>query len=62
MKMKRIIRILVIILVIGSLAGVTSSCAVFQGPTHAQNLKPFKHKEPLPKKYIINNGHKAIAK
>jgi len=59
--MKRIIRLLVILLVISSLAGITSSCAIFEG-THAQKLKPFKHQHPLPKRYIISNGYKPIAK
>jgi hypothetical protein len=60
--MKKIIRLLVILLVIGSLAGITSSCSVFNETSHAQKPAPFKHKEPLPKKYIVNNSAKPIAK
>jgi len=60
--MKRIIRLLVILLVISSLAGITTSCAIFEEPSHAQKMKPFKHQKPLPKKYVIDNGYKPIAK
>lgn len=60
--MKKIIRLLVILLVISSLAGLTSSCAMFSQTSHVQKLKPFKHSKPLPKKYIIDNGYKPIAK
>ena len=59
--MKRIIRLLVMLLVISSLAGITSSCAVFS-TSHSQKLAPYKHKEPLPKRYIINNGNNPIVK
>jgi len=60
--MKKIFKAFVILLVIGSLAGVTSSCAVFDETSHAQTLKSFKHKKALPKKYLIDNGYKPIAK
>jgi hypothetical protein len=60
--MKRIVRLLVTLLVISSIAGITTSCAVFSESTHVEKLEPFKHKKPLPKKYIIDNGYKAIAK
>jgi hypothetical protein len=60
--MKKFIRLLVILLVISSLAGITTSCAIFDDSSHAQTLKPFKHSKPLPKKYIIDNGYKPIAK
>jgi hypothetical protein len=60
--MKKIFKYFVILLVIGSLAGITSSCAVFDESTHAQTLKPYKHKKALPKKYLIDNGYKPIAK
>ncbi|MCK9399862.1 MAG: hypothetical protein M0Q51_07710 [Bacteroidales bacterium] len=60
--MKRIIRLLVILLVISSLAGITSSCAIFSDSSHVQKLTTFKHKKPLPKKYIISNGSKPITK
>jgi hypothetical protein len=60
--MKKIFKAFVILLVIGSLAGVTSSCAVFDETSHAQTLKKFKHKKALPKKYLIDNGYKPIAK
>ena len=60
--MKRIIRLLVMLLVISSLAGITSSCTVFSESSHAQKLAPFKHQQPLPKKYIISNSANPIAK
>ncbi len=60
--MKRIIRIFVLLLLIGSLAGITSSCAIFNDSSHVQTLGSFKHKKPLPKKYVIANGVKPIAK
>lgn len=59
--MKRIIRLFVMLLVLGALAGMTASCA-FLSNSHVQKLETFKHKQPLPKKYIINNGYKPIAK
>jgi hypothetical protein len=60
--MKRIIRIFVLWLVIGSLAGITTSCVLFEETSHAQKQQPFKHKKALPKKYVIDNGYKPIAK
>jgi hypothetical protein len=60
--MKRILRIVVMLLVISSLAGITSSCAMFDETSHAQKNQPFKHKKALPKKYIIDNGSKPIIK
>lgn len=60
--MKRIIRLIVILLVISSMAGLTSSCKVFNETSHAEVQKPFKHKHPLPTKWIVNNGTKPIAK
>jgi len=60
--MKRIIRLLVMLLVISSLTGITSSCKVFNETSHAEKPKSFKHKEPLPKKWVISNGEKPIAK
>ncbi len=62
LQMKRIIRLFVILLVISSLAGITSSCSVFNETSHAEKQKSFKHKKPLPKKYIVNNSAKPIAK
>lgn len=59
--MKRRIRQLVLMLIIGSLSGIMSSCAVFS-PSHSQKNESFKHKNPLPKKYIINNNYKPIVK
>jgi hypothetical protein len=59
--MKKILRILILLLVLGSLAGITTSCAVFN-ESHATKNSSFKHKQPLPKKYIISNGYKPIAK
>ena len=60
--MKRIIRILVMMLIIGSLAGTTTSCVMFEESSHAQKKQSFKYKKPLPKKYVIDNGYKPIAK
>jgi flagellar basal body-associated protein FliL len=60
--MKRIIRLLVIFLVISSLAGITTSCVLFEESSHAQKQKPFQHQKPLPKKYVLDNGYKPIAK
>jgi len=62
LQMKRIIRIFVLLLVIGSLMGITTSCAIFDESSHAQKLHTFKHSKPLPKKYILDNGYKPIAK
>lgn len=60
--MKKFWKYLFIALLISSIAGITTSCAVFDDSTHAQTLKPYKHKNPLPKKYIVDNGYKPIAK
>jgi hypothetical protein len=60
--MKRIIRIFVLLLFIGALAGITTSCVMFQESSHVEKLGSFKHKKPLPKKYVIDNGVKPIAK
>ena len=60
--MKKIFRILVLALVISSVTGITTSCAVFDETSHAQSLKTFKHKKTLPKKYIVDNGRREIAK
>jgi len=60
--MKRIFRLLVLLLVIGSLAGITTSCAFFNDLSHRRKLETFKHKKPLPKKWIINDGKVAIIK
>ena len=62
LQMKRIIRLLVLLLVVSALAGITSSCSVFNESSHANKPKSFQHKEPLPKKYIVNNSPKPIAK
>ena len=60
--MKRLIRLLVMLLVISSLAGITTACAVFEDTSHAQKLQTFKHTKPLPKKFVLDNGYKPIAK
>ena len=60
--MKKFFKYLIIALVISSLAGITSSCSFLDNSTHAQTLKPYKHTKPLPKKYIVDNGYKPIAK
>jgi len=60
--MKKNIRLLAILLVISFLAGITTSCAVFDETSHAQSLKPYKHTKPLPKKWALENGEKPILK
>jgi hypothetical protein len=60
--MKRIFRLFILFLILCSLAGITTSCAVFQGDSHGQDQQSFKYKKPLPKRYIVNNGEKAILK
>jgi len=60
--MKKFLKYLFIALLISSITGIASSCAVFDESSHAQTLKPYKHKKPLPKKYIVDNGYKPIAK
>ncbi|MFO7614561.1 MAG: hypothetical protein R6W71_07985 [Bacteroidales bacterium] len=59
--MKRILKLLFLLLMISMLAGITSSCAIFSSAPN-QGLHSFKHKKPLPKKYIINNDYKPIVK
>lgn len=61
-QMKKAIKIIVLLIVIASLTGLMNSCAIFDESSHAQNLKTFKHSKPLPKKYILDNGYKPIAK
>ena len=60
--MKKAIRFLAILLTVCFLAGLVSSCAVFDESSHAQTLKPYKHSKPLPKKWVIDNGNKPILK
>jgi len=60
--MKKMIRLLAIFLAVCFLAGITSSCAVFDDSSHAQKNKTFKHSKPLPKKWAIDNGKKPILK
>lgn len=59
--MKRFIKLLFILLMISALAGITTSCG-FLSNTYVQKHEPYKHKQPLPKKYVINNGYKPIVK
>ena len=61
LSMKKVLKLLFLLLMIGMLAGITSSCAIFSSAPN-QGLHSFKHKKPLPKKYIINNDYKPIAK
>ena len=61
-KMKKVVKIIVLLVVIVSLTGLMNSCAIFDESSHAQKLKTFKHNKPLPKKYILDNGYKPIAK
>jgi hypothetical protein len=44
------------------MAGFTSSCKVFNETSHAEKQKSFKHKQPLPKKWVLNNSEKPITK
>jgi hypothetical protein len=60
--MKKIKRLLILLLVMGFLAGMVSSCAIFDESSHAQKLGKFKHTTPLPKKWVLDNGPKPIAK
>ncbi len=60
--MKKTIRLLAILLTVCFLAGLASSCAVFDETSHAQTLKSYKHSKPLPKKWVIDNGNKPILK
>lgn len=50
--MKRIKKILVIVSLLAFSIVTFSSCSVFERTT-PDNAKRFKHKQPLPKKYII---------
>ena len=59
--MKRIIRLFVILLAISFLAGITTSCAIFED-SHVQKQQSFKHTKPLPKKYVVDNGRTSILK
>jgi hypothetical protein len=60
--MKKINRILAILLTLVFLAGMMSSCAMFDDTSHAQKKSSFKHSKPLPKKYVLDNGEKPILK
>jgi hypothetical protein len=63
LQMKKTIRLLAILLTICFLAGIATSCAVFEDSgSHAQSTKSFKHSKPLPKKWVIDNGEKPILK
>jgi hypothetical protein len=53
--MKKFVRLLIVLIIMASMAGITTSCAVFND-SHGQNQVSFKHKKPLPKRYIIKNG------
>jgi hypothetical protein len=60
-SMKSIYRLIALLLICCFLAGGLASCAVFQ-PSSPTKPQSFKHKEPLPKKYIIHTGKMNIAK
>ena len=53
--MKKIIRLLIVVLVCTFLAASLNSCSVFE-PAYKNPTQSFKHKKPLPKKWIIHNG------
>lgn len=59
--MKNIIRLIALLMFCGLLAGSLSSCAVFEKSSPTE-LKSFKHKKPLPKKWVINNGARPSGK
>jgi len=59
--MKGIYRLIILLLLGCFLAGGLVSCAVFE-PTSPTKQESFKHKKPLPKKYIIHTGKTNIAK
>jgi hypothetical protein len=52
--MKKIARLIFLILVCTFLAGGMSSCSLFDEST-AHKQKSFKHKKPVPQKWVINN-------
>jgi hypothetical protein len=60
-SMKSIIRLITLILICFTLAGSLSSCAVFD-KSSVTKQNSFKHKKPLPKKWIIDNGSRPNAK
>lgn len=59
--MKSIIRIIAVVLICFFLAGSLTSCAVFDKSSITKQ-DSFKHKKPLPKKWLINNGSRPIVK
>lgn len=59
--MKSIIRLIILVLLCSFLAGGMTSCAVFDNSS-AIKQKSFKHKDPLPKKWIIPNKSRDIVK
>jgi hypothetical protein len=59
--MKKVFRLLIALLVLAAVSGLTSSCSIFN-ESHVTKQASFKHQKPLPKKYIISNGYKPIAK
>ena len=52
--MKKIIRILTFLLITTFLAGAMTSCSLFDEST-ANSTKSYKHKKPLPQKWIIHH-------
>jgi len=62
LQMKRFKRLLAILLTLGFLAGMMTSCAVFDDSSHAMKKSSFKHTKPLPKKWVLDNGEKPILK
>jgi hypothetical protein len=60
-RMKSIYRLIALLLLCCFLAGGLASCAVFEksSPTKPES---FKHKNPLPKKYVIHTGQMNIVK
>lgn len=59
--MKKLIRVLILVLACAFLSGSLVSCSVFDKSAKFKH-ESFKHKNPIPKKWVINNGTKRIAK
>jgi hypothetical protein len=59
--MKKRMRFFLMLLAVAFMAGTMTSCSVFEkgGP---DATKSFKHKKPLPKKYIIPNKSSKVLK
>jgi hypothetical protein len=59
--MKSLIRLIVLVLICFIMAGTITSCAIFDR-SKVTKQQSFKHKKPLPKRYVINQKSRPIAK